>query len=91
MARPLQGAPGYLAAEIAYAAAAEGALHLDDALARRTRISFETVHRGVDSAAHAADIMGDVAFFRDTSDYRFTEWTVLDDKSDLPVFAMMTE
>jgi catechol 2,3-dioxygenase len=37
-----------------------------------------------------ADIMGDVAFFRDTLDYRFTEWTVLDDKSDLPVFAMMT-
>ena len=37
-----------------------------------------------------ADIMKDVAFFRDTLDYRFTEWTVLDDKSDLAVFAMMT-
>jgi catechol 2,3-dioxygenase len=36
------------------------------------------------------DIMTDVAFFRDTLDYRFTEWTVLDDKSDLVVFAMMT-
>jgi catechol 2,3-dioxygenase len=34
--------------------------------------------------------MADVAFFRDNLDYRFTEWTVLDDKSDLPVFAMMT-
>ncbi len=60
LAHPLQGAPEFLAAEIAYAAAAEGALHLDDALARRTRISFETVHRGVDSAAHAAAVMGDV-------------------------------
>jgi glycerol-3-phosphate dehydrogenase len=47
-------------AEIAYAASAEGALHLEDALARRTRISFETPHRGVESAAHAAEIMGDV-------------------------------
>ena len=34
--------------------------------------------------------MRDVAFFRDTLDYRFTEWTVLDDKSDVAVFAMMT-
>jgi glycerol-3-phosphate dehydrogenase len=56
----LAGAPGYLAAEIAYAAAAEGALHLEDALARRTRISFETTHRGVDSAEQAALIMGEV-------------------------------
>src|SRR5262249_20627678 len=54
------GAPDYLAAEIAYAAAAEGALHLEDALARRTRISFETAHRGVDSAKAAADLMGEV-------------------------------
>jgi catechol 2,3-dioxygenase len=37
-----------------------------------------------------ADIMRDVAFFRDTLDYRFTEWTVLDDEADLVVFAMVT-
>ena len=37
-----------------------------------------------------ADIMGDVAFFRDTLDYRFTEWTVLNEDNDLPVFAMVT-
>lgn len=37
-----------------------------------------------------ADIMRDVAFFRDTLEYRFTEWTVLDEASDLAVFAMMT-
>jgi glycerol-3-phosphate dehydrogenase len=58
LARPLVGAPEYLSAEIAYAALAEGALHLDDALARRTRISIETAHRGVESAADAALIMG---------------------------------
>jgi glycerol-3-phosphate dehydrogenase len=58
--RSLVGAPEYLAAEIAYAALAEGALHLDDVLARRTRISIETAHRGVDSAEDAALIMGRV-------------------------------
>jgi glycerol-3-phosphate dehydrogenase len=60
LGRPLEGAPEYLAAEISYAARSEAALHLDDALARRTRISFETDHRGVDSAATAASIMGSV-------------------------------
>ena len=58
LARPLVGAPEYLAAEVAYAALAEGALHLDDVLTRRTRISIETVHRGVDSAEDAALVMG---------------------------------
>ncbi|TDO39948.1 glycerol-3-phosphate dehydrogenase [Paractinoplanes brasiliensis] len=59
LAAPLTGAPEYLAAEVAYAALAEGALHLDDVLTRRTRISFETPHRGSESAAHAAAVMGD--------------------------------
>ena len=57
---PLDGAPEYLAAEVAYAALAEGALHLDDVLTRRTRISIETPHRGVRSAEHAAAVMGAV-------------------------------
>jgi glycerol-3-phosphate dehydrogenase len=57
---PLPGAPEYLAAEVAYAAAAEGALHLEDVLTRRTRISIETAHRGVESAARAAQVMGTV-------------------------------
>jgi glycerol-3-phosphate dehydrogenase len=45
---------------VAFAASDEGALHLDDVLTRRTRISIETPHRGVDSAEHAAEIMGRV-------------------------------
>jgi glycerol-3-phosphate dehydrogenase len=57
---PLQGAPEYLTAEVAYAALAEGALHLDDVLTRRTRISIETAHRGTESAAQAAEVMGHV-------------------------------
>src|SRR2546430_16208995 len=59
LARALDGAPEYLAAEIAYAASHEGALHLEDALTRRTRISIETPHRGVDSAPDAAKLMGE--------------------------------
>jgi glycerol-3-phosphate dehydrogenase len=60
LGRAIPGAPEYLAAEVAYGAAAEGALHLDDVLTRRTRISIETVHRGVESAAAAAEVMGRV-------------------------------
>jgi glycerol-3-phosphate dehydrogenase len=58
LGKPVDGAPEYLAAEVAYAALAEGALHLDDVLARRTRISIETDHRGAESAGHAAQVMG---------------------------------
>ncbi|MGH3648468.1 MAG: glycerol-3-phosphate dehydrogenase/oxidase [Micromonosporaceae bacterium] len=58
LAVPLDGAPEYLAAEVAYAVLAEGAVHVDDVLTRRTRISIETPHRGVDSAEHTATVMG---------------------------------
>ncbi|MEV1285899.1 glycerol-3-phosphate dehydrogenase/oxidase [Micromonospora sp. NPDC049679] len=60
LATPVAGAPEYVAAEIAYAARDEGALHLDDVLTRRTRISIETAHRGAESAEQAAEIMGSV-------------------------------
>ena len=48
------GAEGYLMVEMVWSAAHEAALHLDDLLARRTRISIETPHRGVDSAEAVA-------------------------------------
>jgi glycerol-3-phosphate dehydrogenase len=70
LARSLVGAPEYLAAEIAYAALAEGALHLDDVLARRTRISIETVHRGVESVEDAALIMGRVLGWDEATRHR---------------------
>ncbi|MFD1323722.1 glycerol-3-phosphate dehydrogenase/oxidase [Micromonospora sonneratiae] len=66
LAAPLAGAPEYLAAEVAYAARAEGALHLDDVLTRRTRISIETAHRGTESAEHAAELMGAVLGWDET-------------------------
>jgi glycerol-3-phosphate dehydrogenase len=60
LGRPLPGAPEYLGVEAYYAAAAEGALHLDDVLTRRTRISVETEHRGVVTAAPVAALVAPV-------------------------------
>ncbi|MBS43352.1 MAG: glycerol-3-phosphate dehydrogenase [Nocardioides sp.] len=56
---PLEGAEDYLAAEVVYAVTHEGARHLDDVLARRTRISIETFDRGVAAAPAAARLMAD--------------------------------
>ena len=53
-------APDYLLAEIRYAVTHEGALHLEDVLTRRTRISIEYPHRGVGSAAAVADLMAGI-------------------------------
>jgi len=53
----LPGGGGYLAAEIAYACSHEGAVRLDDALARRTRIAIETRDRGLAAAPAAAALM----------------------------------
>jgi glycerol-3-phosphate dehydrogenase len=52
--QPVPGAEEYLMVEMVWAAAHEAALHLDDLLARRTRISIETAHRGVESAEPVA-------------------------------------
>lgn len=57
---PLPGADDYLEAEVVYAATHEGALHLDDVLARRTRISIEAWDRGISAAPVAARLMGEV-------------------------------
>jgi glycerol-3-phosphate dehydrogenase len=58
--KPLDAAPDYLQVEVVYAASHEGALHVEDALARRTRISIEYPHRGVDCAQQVALLMGSV-------------------------------
>jgi glycerol-3-phosphate dehydrogenase len=56
---PLPGADDYIGAEVVYAATHEGALHLEDVLARRTRISIEAWDRGVSAAPVAAALMGE--------------------------------
>ncbi|ASU85608.1 glycerol-3-phosphate dehydrogenase/oxidase [Nocardiopsis gilva YIM 90087] len=56
---PVAGSDDYLRAEIVYAAASEGARHLDDVLSRRTRISFETWDRGIAAAEDAAELIAE--------------------------------
>ncbi|MGO4613571.1 glycerol-3-phosphate dehydrogenase C-terminal domain-containing protein [Nocardia sp. 2YAB30] len=58
LAEPLAGAPDYLGAEAAYAVTHEGALHLDDVLTRRTRISIEAADRGLAAAPAVAWLVG---------------------------------
>jgi glycerol-3-phosphate dehydrogenase len=58
--KPLPAAPDYLRVEVVYGASHEGALHLEDMLTRRTRISIEYPHRGVDCAQESAELMARV-------------------------------
>ena len=60
LGRPIRGADDYLAAEAVYAASNEGALHLDDILTRRTRISIESWDRGAIAAEHVAELVAPV-------------------------------
>ncbi|MGD0066138.1 MAG: glycerol-3-phosphate dehydrogenase/oxidase [Streptosporangiaceae bacterium] len=57
LAAPLAGADDYLQVEALYAVTHEGARHLDDVLARRTRISIEAWDRGVAAAPVVAGLM----------------------------------
>jgi glycerol-3-phosphate dehydrogenase len=57
---PIAGADDYLRVEAYYAAASEGALHLDDVLTRRTRISIETFDRGLTAANDVAPLLAQV-------------------------------
>jgi glycerol-3-phosphate dehydrogenase len=60
LSEPLPGAEDYLKAEVVYAAASEGALHLDDVLSRRLRVTIETFDRGVGAAEPTARLIAPV-------------------------------
>jgi glycerol-3-phosphate dehydrogenase len=60
LAEPLPGDDDYLAVEARYAVTHEDARHVDDVLARRTRISIESWDRGVSAAPTVANLMADV-------------------------------
>ena len=57
LAEPLPGVDDYLRVEAVYAVTHEGARHLDDVLARRTRASIEAWDRGVSAAPVVAELM----------------------------------
>jgi len=65
LGQPIEGAEDYLRVEARYAASHEGALHLDDILTRRTRISIETWDRGVAAADPVARLVGPVLGWND--------------------------
>ncbi len=65
LGEPLTGAPDYLRAEIVYAVGCEGARHLDDLLARRTRISIETFDRGIGAVEEVARLAAPVLGWSD--------------------------
>jgi glycerol-3-phosphate dehydrogenase len=53
----LAGGAGYTEAEVRYAVTHEGALHLEDVLARRARVAMEAPDGGTAAAAAAAELM----------------------------------
>jgi glycerol-3-phosphate dehydrogenase len=73
LGEPLAGAPDHLRAEIVYAASHEGARHLDDVLARRTRISIETFDRGVGAVEEVARLVAPVLGWSDAQVQREVE------------------
>ena len=66
LGEPISGGP-YLGAEIVYAATHEGALHLDDFLTRRTRISIEARHRGGRAAESISRLVAPILGWKDTT------------------------
>ncbi len=57
LASPIRGAERYLRAEAVHAVTHQGALDLDDVLARRMRISIEVADRGRAAAADVAPLI----------------------------------
>ena len=76
LASPVEGARGYLQAELVYAVTHEGARHLEDVLMRRTRIAMETSDGGVGCAPAAARLLApllgwdDATVAAEVADYR---------------------
>ncbi len=60
LGRPLADGHPYLAAEVAYAVTAEGALHVEDVLVRRVRLFIETGAHGAEAVEPVTTIMGDL-------------------------------
>ena len=59
LGRPLEGAPAYLRAEVAYAASHEGVLHLEDVMLHRTRLVYEQADRGLGAIEEIADLVAE--------------------------------
>ncbi|BDZ41333.1 FAD-dependent oxidoreductase [Paraoerskovia sediminicola] len=67
LAQPLEAAPAYLRAEIAYAAEHEGALHLEDVMLHRTRLNYEVENRGLGAVEEIAGIIAPILGWDDAT------------------------
>ena len=57
LAEPLEGAPDYLRAEIAFAATHEQVVHLEDVMLHRTRLTYEQADGGLAALDEIGDIL----------------------------------
>ncbi|MFC5747526.1 glycerol-3-phosphate dehydrogenase/oxidase [Actinomadura rugatobispora] len=73
LGEPVPGAEDYLRAEAVYAVTHEGALHLEDVLARRTRIAMEERDAGLAAAYHVAELMAPHLGWDDTAVFAESE------------------
>ncbi|MSS83383.1 glycerol-3-phosphate dehydrogenase/oxidase [Actinomycetaceae bacterium WB03_NA08] len=60
LAQPLQGAPEYLRADVAFGVSHEGALHLEDILLHRVRLVYEHRDAGLSAVSEIADLMAEI-------------------------------
>lgn len=58
LAEPIPGADAYVAAEIVYAVTHEGALHLEDVMCSRTRLTYEVRDHGLSAVEQIAGLVG---------------------------------
>ncbi|WP_240477251.1 glycerol-3-phosphate dehydrogenase/oxidase [Jiangella muralis] len=65
--QPIPGSADYLQVEVVYAVTHEAALHISDVLTRRTRISIEYPHRGLESAEAVARLMAETLGWDDAT------------------------
>ena len=66
LARPLDGAPAFLRAEVAWAVTHEGAAHLDDVLLRRVRLDIERRDHGLAPATEVLEVMAPLLGWSDS-------------------------
>ncbi|WP_040313031.1 glycerol-3-phosphate dehydrogenase/oxidase [Gleimia coleocanis] len=65
LAGELVGAPEYLRAEIAFGVTHEGALHIEDVMCHRTRLTYEHRDRGLSALPEIADLMAELLSWDD--------------------------
>ncbi|MFT4163621.1 MAG: glycerol-3-phosphate dehydrogenase/oxidase [Microlunatus sp.] len=59
LGRPVTGAEAYLRVEIVYGVTHEGALHLEDIMTLRTRLTYEVADQGLSALEEIAALVGD--------------------------------